>query len=141
MPPPDHHYCQDDFTGNGYLAHAPASAFRQLSQETQDKYAQSRHAGCPEDEPSRRNRPDIHGVISLTPLSLSPRDRSWPIRSASASSAAVANGHRPAAITTNGSAGAPSLHPPARENSSPFSACRCAPASPPFSPPAPDTKT
>ena len=31
------------------------------------------HAGCPEDEPSRRNRPNIHGVISLTALSPSPR--------------------------------------------------------------------
>ena len=36
----------------------------------------------------------------------------------------MVNGHRPAAITTNGSAAATSVHPAGSENSCPFSSCK-----------------
>ena len=44
----------------------------------------------------------------------------------------MVNGHRPAAITTNGSAAATSVHPAGNENSCPFSSCRQTRSSPQF---------
>src|SRR6266481_6275209 len=69
----------------------------------------------------RRNPLDVHGVIRLTALSLSGRERSRSIRSASASRPPAVNGHRPSATTTNGSAGTTSVHPAGSENNRPFS--------------------
>ena len=44
----------------------------------------------------------------------------------------MVNGHRPAAITTNGSAAATSVHPAGSENSCPFSSCKWTRSSPQF---------
>ena len=55
-------------------------------------------------KPARHNPIDIHGVILFTvPAAVSLRAGAGLTRSASASRPSVVNGHRPAAITTNGS--------------------------------------
>jgi hypothetical protein len=51
-------------------------------------------------------------------------DRSQSIRSASLSRPTAVKGHRPAAITANGSAGTTSVHPAGSENSTPSASCR-----------------
>ena len=80
----------------------------------------------------RRNPLDIHGIIRLTASPLAGRDHSRSIRSASASRPSTVNGQRPSAMTTNGSAGATSVHLAGSENSSPFSSCRWTRSSPQF---------
>src|SRR5271165_7414358 len=66
----------------------------------------------------RQNPVDIHGRISWTPAA---PERSRATSSASFSRSAVRNGARPAATTTNGSAGAISVHSAGRLTSSPAS--------------------
>jgi hypothetical protein len=60
------------------------------------------------------------------------RDRSRPIRPASASRPSTVNGQRPSAMTTKGSASTTSVHPAGSENSSPFASCRWTRSSPQF---------
>jgi len=69
---------------------------------------------------TRHNHLNVHGIIRFTAV-LPGWDRSRPIRSATASRPSAVKGHRPAAMTTNGSTGAASVQAAGSENNSPSS--------------------
>src|SRR5271165_6726339 len=86
-------------------------------------YHCSQKVEMPDDRPdaipgTRQNPVDVHGRILWTPPA---PERSRATSSASFSRSAVRNGARPAATTTNGSAGAISVHSAGRLTSSPAS--------------------
>src|SRR5229473_8638652 len=87
------------------------------------RYHGSQKPATPDDRPdaipgTRQNHVDIHDRVFWTP---SAPERSRATSSASFSRSAVRNGARPAATTTNGSAGARSVHSAGRLTSSPSS--------------------
>jgi hypothetical protein len=67
MPPPDRYWCQEDFAGLGYQAHASDPAFRQIPQEIEGEYAKDGQGSETQDKPVRRNLPNTHGIIFFTP--------------------------------------------------------------------------
>jgi hypothetical protein len=68
---------------------------------------------------ARHNHLNIHGIICFTAVPLPGCGRSRSIRSATASRPSAVKGQRPAAMTTNGSAGATSVQAAGSENNSP----------------------
>src|SRR4029077_3786409 len=131
-PPPHPGCCQNDFARNEQREHACPAVCRVIRPDTVQNHSDDGSQNSCDREPVRRNLLNIHDVIAFTARSQSRRVRIRSTRSATASRPSVVNGQRSAAITTNGSGAATSVHPAGIENNCPLSSRRRTRSSPQF---------